>query len=371
MSMCTHIGLGLVPNGRRTVTPVPANVLKLVPKPTDNVDVVKGTAPDPVRDTVPLMMKLMRRQKWQGKKLADHLRANSLRQTVKNNWDFIFRHIQYVEDGEDEVIKSLRKLIHSGSGDCDCFTNALGNLLLNQRIPFFLRVAKYNSASDWSHIYIVIPVNGNMKTDANGNMAETNYITLDCVPHQFNYEVPFTDHKDFAMKLVALDGLDCPACEGGSKLPRKDRLTTVVPSKLLLLQGIAKSSEVLEEHNIPYEVTADKSLLVATPTGLMQVDEYIDLTQTDDLVKAATLDLPMKKTMLPDGATVIPIEENIREPLVETTEVVTPDVKKAGGFALALLALSVAFGAMRKKKTAALSGPPAKAAAKKLRTLKL
>jgi hypothetical protein len=180
--------LGLVPNGKRKVTPVPAHLLALVPKPTGVNEVIKPANADPLKDTVPLIKKLVKRQLWQGKKLAAALKKGSVYETVKSDWDFIFNHIQYKLDADGkEQVRSLRRLIWEGKGDCDCYTNALSNLLTNQGIDHELRVTSYNNSPDPSHIYIVVPTSGGKR------------ITLDCVVHKFNYEVPFTAKKDFAV----------------------------------------------------------------------------------------------------------------------------------------------------------------------------
>src|SRR6185369_2347443 len=142
--MDLHLHLGMVPNGRRDVTPVPDNLLALVPKPTGINEVIKQAGADPIKDTVPLIKRLAKRQRWQGKKLAMALEGDTIYETVKNDWEFIFNHIQYVKDPDNsEQVRSLRRLVHEGKGDCDCFTNGLQNLLINQGINFSYRVAKY------------------------------------------------------------------------------------------------------------------------------------------------------------------------------------------------------------------------------------
>lgn len=186
LNMLKSKGLGLVPTGKRSVTPVPANLKSLVPNATGNNEVIKPYGADPLKDTVPLIQRLVKRQLWQGKKLAAALKGNSIEQTVKNNWDFFNRHIQFKTDADGkEQVRSLRRLVHEGKGDCDCYVNGLSNLLTNQGIAHKLRVTSYNGSNSPSHIYIQVPANG--KT-----------ITLDPVVHKFNYEVPFTTKKDFA-----------------------------------------------------------------------------------------------------------------------------------------------------------------------------
>lgn len=179
-------GLGLVPTGKRDVTPVPAHLKKLVPRPDGKNEVVKSFGTDPLRDTVPLIKKLVKRQLWQGKKLAAALKGNSIEQTVKNNWDFFNRHIQYKQDANgSEQVRSLRRVVHCGFGDCDDYVCSLSNLLTNQGIKHKLRVASYNGSTSPSHIYIKVLANGK-------------YLTLDPVVHQFNYEVPYTTKHDYA-----------------------------------------------------------------------------------------------------------------------------------------------------------------------------
>lgn len=207
----TMSGLGLVPNGPRPVTPVPAALKKLVPLPTDQNITVKASNADTLRDTIPLMLNKIKRTKWQSKELANALKAKTLSKTARNNWDFIFNHIQYKEDERGkEQLRSPRRLIHEGVGDCDCFSATLGTLLLNQGIPGKLRITKYASSgnpNEYSHVYVVVPKDGNLKKDLT-NRAD--YIVLDPVVHQFDYEVPFSSFKDFPidsnMRLQFLDG---------------------------------------------------------------------------------------------------------------------------------------------------------------------
>lgn len=178
--------LGLVPNGERAVTPVPARLLALVPEPEGSNDIIKKKDADPILDTVPLIQKLSKRQKWQGKKLAKALAGNSIEETVRNDYDFIFDHIQYEEDPEEtETVRSLRRLVYEGKGDCDCFTNALSNILQNQNIYHQLKVTAPPNETEWGHIYIIVPT-GNGK-----------YITLDPVVHEFNVEAPYSKSIEF------------------------------------------------------------------------------------------------------------------------------------------------------------------------------
>lgn len=295
------ISLGLVPNGKRSVSPVPRSVLDMVPLPTGQNENIKSYGADPVRDTVPLIQKLAPRQAWQGKRLAQHLTGSTLAQTVRNNWDFFIKHIQYKKDvAGKEQVRSLRRLVHNAAegGDCDCFVNGLANLLINQGIDFKLRIAAYNGNPEYSHIYIVVPT-GNGK-----------YITLDPVVHQFNYEVPFTDKKDFAMKLESLDGFGaCPP-----KPVAKTNATTeqiAVQKRLsyttkdnVAAMNLLSTYDVLDSAAIPYstQVTADNDLIIQaqTPNGVLTLPSLLNYTQADQLKQAAAAPSTTKKASSPE-----------------------------------------------------------------------
>lgn len=241
-ALSQHIGLGLVPVGARSVSPVPAELLALVPKPTGKNETIKSADADPIEDTVPLIQKLGKRQKWQGEKLAARLKGDSLESTLRNDWNFIFNHIQYKQDPKKrETVRSLRRLVYDGVGDCDCFTNALQNLLLNQNIKGGqLRVAKYKKGADWSHIYIVVPKDG--RNVSNG------YYTLDPVPHKFNYEAPFVEKIDSPiMTLESMDGLGaCPVKATPANLRRYVQTTWIE------MNGLLATAKFLRENNVPY-----------------------------------------------------------------------------------------------------------------------
>lgn len=296
MMATPYISLGLVPNGKRSVSPIPASILGMVPKPEGKNTTIKDYNADPVKDTVPLIQRLAKRQAWQGKRLAQHLTGSSLAETVRNNWDFFIKHIQYKKDvvGKEQV-RSLRRLVHNAAegGDCDCFVNGLANLLINQGIDFKLRIAKYNGNPDYSHIYIVVPT-GNGK-----------YITLDPVVHQFNYEVPYTDKKDFSMKLESLDGYStrgrgmgaCPTnntTQSGSTtdtITTQKRLSLVTKDNIQAL-NLQSTYDVLDGSNIPYttSISPDNDLIIQAQTanGILTLPSVLDKQQAEQLKLAAT-----------------------------------------------------------------------------------
>lgn len=84
----------------------------MVPKPTGANEVIKPADADPIRDTVPLIKKVYKRQLWQGKKLAQALKGSTVAETVRNDWNFLFKHIQYEKDAVGkEQIRSLRRMV--------------------------------------------------------------------------------------------------------------------------------------------------------------------------------------------------------------------------------------------------------------------
>lgn len=271
-----YMGLGLVPTGKRTVTPVPAHLLALVPAPSGNNETVKGSNADPIKDTVPLIQRLTKRQAWQGKKLAKALKGKTVEETVRNNWDFMFNHIEYVKDPVGrETVRSLRRLVHEGKGDCDCFVNGLNNLLYNQGIRNAkMRVASYNNSSDPSHIYIVVPGNNR-------------HITLDPVVHKFNYEVPFTDKQDFPMTLESLDGFgECAPSASSCSTPTT---SLNVPSKMLSCMGMMKTSDILIKNNIPFtESTVNGAIVyrISTPTGPKDLPGFTKMSDEQALLSS-------------------------------------------------------------------------------------
>jgi len=316
-------GLGLVPNGVRTVKPIPASILALVPKPDGANQVVKQSGADPERDTVPLIMKLAKRQAWQGDKLAKKLKGKTVKETVRNNWNFFFDHIQYKKDlSGKEQVRSLRRLVHNAAegGDCDCFVNGLSNLLINQGIPHKLRIAAYNGSPNYSHIYIVVP-DGKKE------------IVLDPVVHTFNYEVPYSSKKDFDMQLESLDGFgNVSRCgpRGGNGKPRK----LAVRSTHLAHLGLSKTDDILQKNSIPYTETVvneQPAFVVQTRQGAKVLKQFTPQSKEKTLVN----DLAAAQLTVPG--------ETVAKPEVKK-EI---SAKQAGTTALGLLLVVVALGSLR------------------------
>lgn len=150
-----------------------------------------------VYDTVAFIPKVVNETLYQTKQLAEHLKANNTYETCKNIWQFVFEHINYKKDAAGyEQIRSPARAWHDRfSGvDCDCYSVFISSILSNLEIPHTLRITKYHR-DYFQHIYPIVPF-------------QNGYITLDCVTDRFNYEVPFSEKKDYPMDLQYLSGFE-------------------------------------------------------------------------------------------------------------------------------------------------------------------
>lgn len=147
-----------------------------------------------VSDTVELMKKVVWRYIDDTKRIAPVLKGKSLQETAEHIWNFLFRHIQYKLDqrGLEQLRRPARSWAERNSGiDCDCFSIFISSILTNLQIPHSFRITKYGG-THFQHVYVVVPSEGNLWI-------------IDPVLSRFNYEKPFSEHKDFPMNLQGID----------------------------------------------------------------------------------------------------------------------------------------------------------------------
>lgn len=177
------------------------------PKPEGETIIIKKVADIP--DTVQLMKKVIAETLEDTRRIARQLRASTVYETCRNVWNFTFQHLQYKRDrpGREEVRRPARawrdgqKKGGAGGVDCDCMTVFIGSILRNLKIPFKIRLTGYETQeteideNNFSHVYpVAVP--------------ENREVIMDCVVHQFDYEVPYKQKKDVNMELHYLNGID-------------------------------------------------------------------------------------------------------------------------------------------------------------------
>jgi len=150
-----------------------------------------------VNDTVHLMGDYIKKYKSDTAKLAPILKGKSLEETLRNNWNFVYNHIQYKLDtpGIEELRRPARTWAERKSGvDCDCYTIFLCTLLLNQRIEPVIRIVQIPPATTFHHVYPIVYKKGKSGL----------YYTLDAVLDRFNYEKPFSKKQDYTMDQLGI-----------------------------------------------------------------------------------------------------------------------------------------------------------------------
>ncbi len=164
-----------------------------------------------VHHTVSFIPKVVQETLDQTKGIAGRLKLSSIYNTCKNIWHFVYQHINYKKDEEGyEQIRSPARAWHDRQQgvDCDCYSVFISSILTNLGIPHTFRITKYHR-DYFQHIYPVVP---------NGNKT----ITIDCVTDKFDYEVPYSEKKDYPMDLQYLNGFDGDGMEELGKLLKKN-----------------------------------------------------------------------------------------------------------------------------------------------------
>lgn len=164
-----------------------------------------------VYHTVSFIPKVVQETLGQTKGIARRLKSNSIYDTCKNIWHFIYQHINYKKDEEGyEQIRSPARAWHDRQQgvDCDCYSVFISSILTNLGIPHILRITKYHR-DYFQHIYPVVP---------NGSK----HITIDCVTDKFDYEVPYSEKKDYPMDLQYLNGFDGDGMEELGRVFKKN-----------------------------------------------------------------------------------------------------------------------------------------------------
>jgi hypothetical protein len=167
----------------------------LFPKAENNFSTIRKNAN--VTDTVAFIPKVVSETLNHTKKIAQLLKANSTYETCSIIWHFVYQHIAYKKDQDGyEQIRSPARAWHDRKKgvDCDCYSVFISSILSNLQIPHILRITKYHR-DYFQHIYPVV-------------VSQGKEIPIDCVTDKFNYEVPYSEKKDYPMDLQYLNGFE-------------------------------------------------------------------------------------------------------------------------------------------------------------------
>jgi hypothetical protein len=134
----------------------------------------------------------------QFQKVANVLKGKNVLETVKNNYNFLYKHFQYKIDESLQQIYAPSAAWHfrKVGFDCKTFSVLASALLLCQNIEHSFVKVKLQGSNDWGHVYVQIPYQGS-------------YLIIDATTHD-NKEVNFIEKHEFNMKNLKHIGLASP-----------------------------------------------------------------------------------------------------------------------------------------------------------------
>lgn len=186
--------LGLVAKSKRVIR-AGQQYNQYFPKPEKSDPIVNKDGS--VNDTVDYCEKIVRSTLNDTKRLAPLLRGNSIEETCRNIFAFIYDHIQYEEDkpGVEQVRRPARTWADR-KGDCDCMSIFASSILTNLNIPHSFRIVKMYKRNYFQHIYVIVP-----RQKTADLSLRFNYIVIDPVLDKFNQEAPEINFKkDYKME---------------------------------------------------------------------------------------------------------------------------------------------------------------------------
>jgi hypothetical protein len=90
----------------------------------------------------------------QTKKLSKYFGRNSSRESCKAIFDYLKTKLNYVADGDTQLIKLPSALLHTKVGDCKSYSLFTSAILTNLGIPHHFVLVSYNQDPTPSHIYV-------------------------------------------------------------------------------------------------------------------------------------------------------------------------------------------------------------------------
>jgi hypothetical protein len=214
-----------------------------------------------VYHTVDFIPKVVQQTLDQTKRISQALKGKTIYETCSNIWHFVYRHINYKKDAEGyEQIRSPARAWHDRKQgvDCDCYSVFISSILTNLGIPHILRITKYHR-DYFQHIYPIVP---------HGKK----HITIDCVTDRFDYEVPYSEKKDYPMDLQYLNGFDGGGMEELGKILKKNlaKNKTASPAKVKLPKAVKKANKKTAKSNTATPASASSSMPAPKKKGLFK-----------------------------------------------------------------------------------------------------
>ncbi|KAB2815581.1 hypothetical protein [Phaeocystidibacter marisrubri] len=162
--------------------------------------------------TLKIMDRAAREYAHEASELSKKLIGSTRYETVKNIKNFLYNHFQYLADTDWQLIRVLsRAWADREKGiDCKSFSVIASQILLELGIPhYFARIKQQGAASDgpnyatqWSHVFVVVPKRGNSIEESNPN----SYWVIDGVP-SYDHVPPHTEINFYPMlKHAVLNG---------------------------------------------------------------------------------------------------------------------------------------------------------------------
>lgn len=151
-----------------------------------------------LKDTMAKIPVVVKRYGYQAAEIAGYLKRETVYETCKNIWNWVYAHITYKKDeaGYEQLRTPARTYHDRKHGvDCDCYTIFISSILTCLSIPHLLRISK-NDKDYFQHIYPVVVQEGGRE------------VIMDCVVSAFDFEAPLKEKKDFKMELQILSGFD-------------------------------------------------------------------------------------------------------------------------------------------------------------------
>ena len=208
-----------------------------------------------VSDTVELMEKVVHKYLTDTARIAPVLKRNTLEETCKSIYDFVYNNIQYKLDkrGLEQLRRPARSWAERRTGvDCDCMSIFISSILTNLKIPHSFRITRY-SADHWQHVYVIVPDN------------RGGYINIDAVVSPYGYEKPFTDKMDYTMSL---NGINVAVLSG-----LNSDLDTVVMGSGLSGSDLGATSAKQDLDSIYRHLVATRKSIAENPKMVSSIDD--------------------------------------------------------------------------------------------------